>query len=524
MNTSFRCAVSIAVISASAFFCGCAVVKPKPDYDRAGKAISDATGSDSFFRPGEEDAGATVVRELLEGGIACDEAVQICLINNPTLQAAFLDIGLARADVVQSGLFSNPTLGLQAAFPEGGGRSNIQATFAQNIVDLWQIPIRKRSSQRLLDAAILDVARQASQLAVDTRSAYFTAVAADQALVIAKENVGIAEQLLDAAKARQQAGAVGELDVNLARGAVYSAGLEMQRARLDASTAKRRLAILLGLIEVAEDLQLARNSLLSPLAELDAEQIVQIALSSRLDVQAVRMEAEAKRHRIDLEIAKILPEFSIGFYEERTDSRALPGRKIPADTARASVAAGALTAPEIQSRGQRNRERSQIIDNLLGPSFSLTLPLFDQNQAQIAKARFAYQQSALQLDALERTVIQAVRQGVDAAQTARRVAEYFHEKMLPQAQSNLDLSRQSYQAGRASLIVLLDAQRILLATRRDAVVADRESAITRAELERLTARPINTLLESGSPTSQPASKGDSNVNEPAVPAQQGVEP
>lgn len=523
MKTSLRCAVNISAIFASAPMWGCAVVKPEPDYDRAGKTITDATGVDSVFRPGEEDAGAKMVCELLEAGITNDEAVQIGLINNPTLQAAFYEIGLARADVVQSGLFSNPSLALSVAFPEGGGRSNVQATFAQNIVDLWQIPIRKRASERLLDAAVLDVARQASQLAVDIRSAYFTAVAADQALLITKQNVGIAEQLLEAAKARQEAGAVGELDVNLARGAVYSAELELQRARLDADAAKRRLAILLGLTEVADDLQLSTKLLLPSMVELDADQIVQMALRTRLDIQSARMETEAELHRIDLEIAKIIPEFSIGLYDERSERRALPGRKILADTARASVAAGAPTAPEIQSRGQRNQERSQEIDNIFGPVFNLTLPLFDQNQAQIAKARFAYQQSILELDALERTVVQAVRQGVDAAQTARRIAAYFHEKMLPQAQSNLDLSRQSYQAGRASLIVLLDAQRILLATRRDAVVADRESAITTAELERLTARPITTLLEVSSATSQPVGKSVPDHIEPPESARPGVQ-
>lgn len=502
MASKSKCGIFSAVLSAILAPCGCAMVNPRPDYERAGKTIAEATGSESWFRPDENDAGAMRVRELLQEGITCDEAVQICLINNPTLQAAFFEIGFARADLVQSGLFSNPTLALSVAFPEGGGRSNIQATFAQNIVDLWQIPIRKRSSQRLLDAAILDVARQASQLAVDTRSAYFTAIAADQALLIAKENVAIAEQLLDAANARQKAGAVGELDVNLARGAVYGAELEMQRARLDASAAKRRFATLLGLTEIADTLQLASEALLPPMVELDAEMIVQIALSNRLDVQAVQMEAEAKLHRIKLEIAKIIPEFSIGVYNERNESRGIPGRNVLADTARASVAAGQLTAPEIESRGQRNLERSQKIDNIFGPAFNLTIPLFDQNQAQIAKARFAYQQSALQLEALQRLVIQSVRQGVDAAQTARRVADYFHEKMLPQTQSNLDLSRQSYQAGRASLIVLLDAQRILLATRRDAVVADRESAITWAELERLVSRPIAAIL--APPTTAPA--------------------
>lgn len=421
-------------------------------------------------------------------------------------------------------MFSNPTLALSVAFPEGGGRSNIQATFAQNIVDLWQIPIRKRAFERSLEAAILNVARQASQLAVDTRSSYFTAVAADQAASIARENVGIAEQLLDTAKARQQAGAVGELDVNLARGAVYSAELEMQRARLDASAARRRLATLLGLTDDAEKLQLATPLLLPPKHELDAEQVVEIALRSRLDVRAARMELEASRHRIDLEIAKILPEFSIGVYDERNERRALPGRNIRADTARASVAAGGLTAPDIQSRGQRNRERSQEIDNIFGPAFSLALPLFDQNQAQIAKARFTYEQRALRLDAIEREVIQAVRQGVDQAQTARKVSEYFHEKLLPQAQANLDLSRQSYQAGRASLIVLLDAQRILLGTRRDAIVADREAVVAMAELERLTARPQATLSETQGPTSQAATDAAADDTETHGSTAQGEQP
>ena len=47
------------------------------------------------------------------------EAIQVCLLNNPGLQAAFLDIGMARADVVQSGLLSNPSLTALVRFPTG---------------------------------------------------------------------------------------------------------------------------------------------------------------------------------------------------------------------------------------------------------------------------------------------------------------------------------------------------------------------------------------------------------------------
>src|SRR5207237_5254301 len=88
------------------------------------------------------------------------------------------------------------------------------------------------------------------------------------------------------------------------------------------------------------------------------------------------------------EYARVFPTISLGAELERLETRGVPGRKILADTARESVAAGKLTAPSIQSRAQRRHERSQIIDSIFGPSLTLTLPVWDQNQAQVAKARY----------------------------------------------------------------------------------------------------------------------------------------
>lgn len=517
MKSQFSLKSMIGCFGASSLVCGCIAVNPSDDYARARQTIMETTGSASVFEP---DAASTVneaVQARLADGITIDESVEICLLNNPSLQAAFLNVGIARADLVQSGLFSNPTLALSVAFPEGGGRSNIQSTLAQNIVDLWQVPVRKKAAARSLDAAILELARQAAQTAIETKSAYYSTVAADQTLVIARENQKLAEQLLEAAENRQKAGAVGELDVNLVRGTLYSAELETQRTRLDSSAARRRLATLLGLTDDAQSLVLSSPLSTEPRIQLDGSRITELALADRLDIQAARQLTDASQARLALEYRKVFPDISIGAYVERNERRALPGRNIAADTARASVAAGALTAPEIESRGQRDIERNQEIDTIFGPAVNLTLPIFDQNQAQIAKARFAYEQSLRELDALERSVVQQVGQGVDQAETARRIAEYFHAKLLPQALSNLDLSRESYKAGRASLIVLLDAQRVLLSTRREAIAAQRDSAIALAELERLVSKPIASILEARSTTqpaatSQPNNQEDSNVS------------
>lgn len=483
------------IIALSMTGIGCSQVRPRPDYERANREIQVVTGHDAAYQPEDEAEIETVVSNLLDDGLSLDDAVKIALLNNPTLQAGYRDVGIARADVVQSGLFSNPTLAFSAQFPEGGGRSNIQTSLAQNIADLWQIPIRKCAAEHALDEAVFRLARSAAQLCIDTKVAYYIAVAADQGHIIAKENYEIADRLFDAAVAREKAGVVSELDVNLNRQVLLTAQLEVQQARLDAASARRRLALSLGVTTPIEDIALTTPlSSVSDLA-LNPPKLLEIARAHRLDLKAARKAAEAAADRVQVEYRKIFPDFNLGIALERNERRALPGRDILADTARASIANGALTAPDIQSRAQRDQERRQEIDTILGPAFSLTLPLFDQNQAQIAKAVYAYEQAVKQVEALERTIVQEIRQAMDQAETAAEIARFYEESLLPQSLSNLDLSRASYEKGATSLILVLDAQRSLLTARRTAVAARQAAATSLAELERVTAQPVDTLVK-----------------------------
>ena len=138
---------------------GCATVEPRVDYEQAAARIAEATGEDNVYQPGFDDVVAGKVEDLLADGITADEAVQVCLLSNPGLQAAFLNIGMARADLVQSGLLSNPTLGMSLRLPSGGGLANLEAGIAQNIADLWQLPIRKQAARQALDRTILELAQ-----------------------------------------------------------------------------------------------------------------------------------------------------------------------------------------------------------------------------------------------------------------------------------------------------------------------------------------------------------------------------
>ena len=153
-----RCCASVLLIGLWGVV-GCAQVRPAEDYRAAARLVAEATGERTVFSPDDEAAGIAKIDELMQDGLGLKEAVQVALLNNPYLQAAFFRLGMSRADVVQSGLFSNTTLAFSAQFPEGGGRSNIQANLAQNIVDLWQIPIRKRAPREPLELGSLCLAQ-----------------------------------------------------------------------------------------------------------------------------------------------------------------------------------------------------------------------------------------------------------------------------------------------------------------------------------------------------------------------------
>ncbi len=485
---------------------GCATVNPKPDYDRVDRQVESVIGQSLSYRPGDEPAVRSKTAQLLEDGLTAQEAVQIALLNNPRVWAGLLRTGMARAEVVQAGLFTNPTVGVLLRFPEGGGLADLEFALAQNIADLWMIPSRSRAAERDLDRSILETAREAADIANDTKAAYYSTVAARRALEISRENLGLVEQLLKITEARLEAGAVGSLDVNLVRGLVLRAGVDERNARLAAATARRTLATLLGLDFPAEELRLV-DPLPAPIAgPLEVEQLVQVARDARLDIRAARDAVAAAEARVEFEYAKIFEDVGLSFELERNARRALPGRDIAADTARASIANGALTAPDIESRGQRRLARSQEIESILGPGLSVTLPLFDQNQAQIAKAQLAMQEADALLESLLRTVSQEAREAVDRATTAWGVARTYEQEVLPQAQTTLELSQSAYQAGQTAILNVIDAQRSLLETRQAYVAALQSAATALVDLERATARPASVLLQSETPSTQPASK------------------
>lgn len=498
MRTTLQPAGPMLLAVALLAFGGCTSLNPRPDYDRAADHVRAAVGHPIEYRPGDDTVAARVT-ELLAGGLTIDEAVQVCLLNNAQLQAAFEDVGVARADYVQSGLFSNPTVSVAVRFPDGGGMAGLEADLAQNIAELWQIPYRQKAAERQLDRAVLELARRAAGLALDTKAAYFQALRADREHELARETLALTQQLIEIAVARRDAGSGSEIDVSLAQSQHLDAEVRLRAAERDAAVARADLARVLGLTLSPDELVLT-DRLDDPRDwQLTANEVVAVARGARLDLRIAAETVGAALAQVGYQKTRFLREIEVGVSMER-DARASRGdRNWLAETAWASLEAGQLAAPSFQPR-----ER-ETTDWTVGPTISAEIPLFDQNQAQIARAQHEYEQARRLLEALNRDLVQDAWQTLKRAAAARDTARLYADKILPLRERSLGLAREAYRSGRVTFLSVLEAQRELLGGRVAYVQALQDSALAIVELERLTGRPATELFKDVAPTTDSAS-------------------
>ncbi len=499
INQSLCLSIGIAPVVLVLTLVGCTQVKPQADFAQARQLFTQSTGLADIYDPDQPLLTPEELEAVLADGLTLPEALRVALLNNRKLHAEFMSIGISKADWVQSGLLSNPSFAFSAQFPEGGGRSNIQASLAQNIVDLWQIPVRKRMAQAALDKTVLRIARFGGELAADTKSAYYRAVSAEQSLSLAKDNFALVEKSYEAVKALRQAGTASQLDENLARGQMLKVQLKVRDARLMMHNAKRNLGRTLSIGLDVDDLELedALRDVASPFPPADV--LIELARTHRLDLRAAKKATDSSYAKVDFEKLNMFPDISVGPMFERGERRALAGRKPLADFARSSIASGAPTVPGIQSRGERNAARRQEINSIFGPALTMTLPIFDQNQAQIAKAYYLYQQDLKAYEEMYLNIAQDIRMAADRTETAAGNVVFYRDELVPQVERNLTFARDSYNAGQTSILALLEAQKLLLEAKQNYIEIKLEAASSVADMEQAVGISTDRILESASP-------------------------
>lgn len=497
MSTLTRTFITISTVMALCGVSAC-TVNPSKDFERTASAIEERTGTVQVYRPTADDTVEARVSALLQDGLSVDEAVEITLLNNPGFQSLFEEIGISRAQVVQSGLLSNPVISGLIKFPEAGGRASLDLGFSQELVDLWQIPVRRKIAKAKLEQTISTVAQRAVELAAEAKTSYYRYQTRRMEEETIAANARIVADSLQIVERQVKNGAASQLDLNLTRAASMDVRLELIAAQRQRESARIDLGRTLGLAPAMYPSALT-DSLPAEAPVLDGEPLEELAFVQRYDLQRGQQGLAAAEEEVLRQSLLIFPSVVAGTAMERPERQSAPGRNVLADTARASIHNGALTAPEIQTRGQRAQERRQVIDFLVGPSFQVTVPLFDQNQAQIAISASHVRQRRKDLQELTIRVQSEIAQALSTLRMAEERVQFFKREAIPIAESNEAASRTVFTAGEQNVLVLLEAQRSLLARRRALVQTLGEYAAARVELERV----VGGRLTPAAPTTAP---------------------
>lgn len=387
----------------------------------------------------------------MAGGVRWDleRLTLAALYFHPDLAIARAKLAAARADIITARQRPNPTVSIGAAF----NASAVAGALPPGALPLTVGPVvnflvetfgkredRTAQARHLEEVARADLATASWQVRGRVRTALLNLWASRKRLELARQQVVLRQQLVSLLEQRLGAGFATTLDVTRERIALTQATLGTQDVGRVQADARVQLAIAIGVpVSALEAVPLSDDLFdhpAMPERDLASGPLRHRALTERSDVQASLAQYEATQSALQLAVAGQYPNVILG-----------PGYNYDVGFNRF----------------------------FLSPTFDL--PIFNQNQGQIARAIADRQQAAASFTALQAQIIGAVdtaavagRATAQTLQTANVVVanEQARQRQVRASFMTGETDRPTLVAGELELAVTQSAQF-------DAIVQQRQS-------------------------------------------------
>jgi outer membrane protein TolC len=365
---------------------------------------------------GDDQAALTAkarVAQLLRRPLTADTAVQVALLNNRGLQAAFNELGVAEAQMVAGSLPPNPRLGISKL--SGRFEIEIERQIAGSLLALATLPARAQIAQDRFQAAQLRAAEAVLKLAADTRRQYYRAGAANAQVTFYQEAKASADAASELFKRLGESGGVNKLDQ--AREFAFEAELTVQlaQARQQQRQERERLVRQLGLW--GDDLKFQIGSL-PPLPKLQSVKAIEAeALRKRIDLRIARMELDTLANSLGLTQATRFVN-DIDLLGRRTYDR---GRSVSEE-----------------GDVERETRRSRTLE------LEIEIPIYDFGQSKVALAEQTYMQAANRLAEKAVNIRSEAREAYTAYRANYDITRQYQNNVLPLRKIILDQSLLQY--------------------------------------------------------------------------------
>lgn len=369
---------------------------------------------------GQSNAPATQVN--------LEQAIQLAITHNHTLQAIRNTIRENQSQEITANLRPNPIISWDAQFlpifqPHQFSADYINTT-AQFDLGIGYLFERGKKRQHRVQAARdqtaltrFVVADNERNLTLQVATQYIDALLAESTLDFARENLKSFEKALEISDTRFKAGDISEGDYLKIKLQMLQAQTDVSSAQLAKIQSLAALRQLLGYESVPADFDVAGQLDYQPIAAR-VEDLQAMALRDRPDLRAAQQGVVAAQSQFDLARANSKRDLIASF--NYTHLNAL---------------------------------------HLGSTFFNIQLPIFDRNQGEIARTRFAVGRNQETAKASSEQVLTDIRTAYEGLKTNDQVIRLYHSGYLNQAKKSLDISEFAYRRGAVSLLDFLDAQR-----------------------------------------------------------------
>ena len=381
------------------------------------------------------------------GGYTLSQIVQLALRHNPMMNGAEAVLEQSQSQRVTAGAYLNPTITGSA------GRGSIRdpntgvsitertITVEQPLEWLGKRTARQRAADAGVAGALAGVDETKVLVMTEVKGAFFQLLLAQQDAQLARENLKTVEDLVKLVSARVSTREAPKFEL-------VKATVELQKTR--------------------KDLARADNALLVARAKLNT--VTGKALGESFAIQG---EFETVRSGLDL---RVLTDQALDRHPAlRRQQKAVEQAEFTIEQERAS------RMPNVAVIGQYHREAG---DESITAGLSVPLPLWYRRQGEIGTAMGAHRRAQAERARVQQELEQTITQHFQEVRTAQEQMQVFEQGLLYQAKEAFDIAQFSFRHGVASLLEVIDAQRVYRQTLLEYAQARADHSIALARLER----------------------------------------
>ncbi len=418
----------------------CQTFSPDGGLDVAADVARTELGKDIVLVRTEDDTAAATARarHLIGRPLTADAAVQIALLNNRGLQAAYNELGVAEAVRVRQSLPPNPQVSVLRA--SGSVETELERQIVGDILALVTLPARAEIAAGRFRQAQLAAALETLRVANRARAAFYRAVAANQSAELLVQAEAAADSSAQLAKRLAETGAMNKLDLAREQSFHAEVAAQLAMARQRASSERERLVRVLGFS--GPDLKFTLPKALPALPGHAARlpQVEQEALNRRVDLQIARIELDLLAKSYGLTAATRFVNVLEGGYADRI----------------------------------KDEHDTGLHAHSRGFTVTFEIPVFDFGATRVREAEQTYLQAVNKLAEMAVNVRSESREAYRGYRASYDIASRYQREILPLRKTISDEMMLRYGAMQVDVFALLTDARQRIAANAAAVDALRD--------------------------------------------------